>query len=251
MVKVGQPIDALRARGVPAWGRASMTRRFLRTVCRALIGVVLWRKMAISAYACPGLSAGAATMPVHAADSMDATVDKALPGPRRPADGQLRRHDGRHGPVVRQSLRRAFAIRASRATTQATLTVPAALPTAALRHPTGPLGLPVRRALRPMRPVRCRGVPPLAIPHCCFRPDLRRRCADDPWVGSAHKSCSPAPKLFRRSADTKPPFRCLENFMFRASFQAAPGLRAVVGAPDRTADPCAPALVGLQPPSKR
>ncbi len=57
-----------------------MTRGFLRSVCRVLIGVVLTAQMAVSAYACPGLATTTAmpTPPVASVSGeQKAVVDRA------------------------------------------------------------------------------------------------------------------------------------------------------------------------------
>ena len=53
-----------------------MTRQFLRTICRALIGVVMLTQMAIAAYACPGV-ARAATMTMQMASATAPGADAA------------------------------------------------------------------------------------------------------------------------------------------------------------------------------
>lgn len=145
-----------------------MTRRFLRTVCRALIGVVLLAQMAISAYACPGLSAGAATMPVHAADSMDANVDKALQAHAGQQTVNCEDMMGAMDPSF-ANLCAEHCHQGQQSDHAATLTVPAALLTALYVTPPAPRAPIAPRPAADATSALAAASPPLAILHCCFR----------------------------------------------------------------------------------
>lgn len=146
-----------------------MTRRFLRSVCRALIGVVLLAQMAVSAYACPGLASGAmmnmpAVSPVPtggeasqdvaaiAADQAIACADMA--GPMDPDFANLCAEHCRQGQQSDQA---------------ATLTVPAALLTALYMTPQAPEPFVATRPAAAATSALAAASPPLAILHCCFR----------------------------------------------------------------------------------
>jgi len=144
-----------------------MTRRFLRVICRVLIGVVLFAQLAVSAYACPALPSAA--MPTSASAARDgdasdaamATTDRQAPdcdamaaGTMDPDLANLCAEHCRHGQQSDQA---------------ATLTVPAALLTALYLAPPA-----VQPEIRP-RPAAdatsalVAASPPHAILHCCFR----------------------------------------------------------------------------------
>ncbi len=136
-----------------------MTRHFLRSVCRALIGAVLLAQLALSAYACPGMSAvapsevgsttAAAPLTMNCEDMagpMDAAMDADYPN--------LCAEHCHQGQQSDQA---------------ATLTVPPALLTEL--YITPPAFQPIA-APRPAAAATRAGAaasPPLAILHCCFR----------------------------------------------------------------------------------
>ena len=83
-----------------------MTRHFLRRVCRALIGIVLFAQLAVSAYACPRL-APAASMQMGATAAID---DKSSDSTTAMTDQQPTDCAGMAGsmdPSFRRSLVRA------------------------------------------------------------------------------------------------------------------------------------------------
>ena len=159
-----------------------MKRHFLRSVCRAMIGVVLLAQLAVSAYACPGLSAAAAAMKmpmsaaaksgadptesasvvmvvmvVTAATALQApqpTNCEEMAGPMDPEYANLCAEHCRHGQHSDQT---------------ATLAVPAALLSAFYISPlaSAPSVAPRPAAAAPS--ARAAAFPPLAILHCCFR----------------------------------------------------------------------------------
>jgi hypothetical protein len=145
-----------------------MTRRFLRAICRALVGVLLFAQLAVSAYACPTLSPAATpTMPSTAArdgDSSDAAMaatDRQAPdcdgmaaGTMDPDLANLCAEHCHHGQQSDQA---------------ATLSVPAALLTALY---LAPLAAQPKIRLLPAADATSALVaasPPHAILHCCFR----------------------------------------------------------------------------------
>lgn len=146
-----------------------MTRSFLRSICRALIGVVLLAQMAISAYACPGLATGATmNMPTAspvatgdeasqdvaaiAADQAIACADMA--GPMDPEFANLCAEHCHHGQQSDQA---------------ATLTVPAVLLTALYFSPLASEPAVAPRPAAAATSALVAASPPHAILHCCFR----------------------------------------------------------------------------------
>ena len=146
-----------------------MTRHFLRTICRALIGVVLFAQLAVSAYACPGLSPAAAMqaqMSAAAASGVDpanaamAASDQPpincedMAGPMDPDFANLCAEHCHHGQQSDQA---------------STLTVPGALLNALyvtrLAHEPVVAPRPAANATSAL----VAASPPLAILHCCFR----------------------------------------------------------------------------------
>jgi hypothetical protein len=147
-----------------------MTRQFLRAICRALVGVLLFAQLAVSAYACPALSSAAMSampMPSTAAcdgDSSDAAMaatDRQAPdcdgmaaGTMDPDLANLCAEHCHHGQQSDQA---------------ATLSAPAALLTALY---LAPLASQPKIRLRPAADATNALVaasPPHAILHCCFR----------------------------------------------------------------------------------
>ena len=134
-----------------------MTRSFLRSVCRMLVGVVLLAQMSIAAYACPMLSkapgGGSATASSTVGDmaGMNCEGIAAALDPALPNLCAAHCHDGQQSDQ------------------SSTLTVPAVM--LALRHPAPlapePLGAasPASAALGAL----AAAFPPHAILHCCFR----------------------------------------------------------------------------------
>lgn len=140
-----------------------MTRRFLRQVCRALIGAVLLAQMAVSAYACPGLLAEATTPPPMAATA--ATPATAVPAPppmncedmAMPMDAAYPNLCAEHCHQGQQSDQ------------AATLTVPAAVLTELYITPPAPEPILAPRPAAAAARAGAVASPPLAILHCCFR----------------------------------------------------------------------------------
>ena len=154
-----------------------MTRRFLRLVCRALIGAVLFAQMAVSAYACPGLLAATtmavpvsaelpsgteSTAAVTAAVTAAASAAPALPmmnceDMAMPMDAAFPNLCAEHCHQGQQSDQ------------AATLTVPAALLTELYITPPAPEPIVAPRPAAATASALDAASPPLAILHCCFR----------------------------------------------------------------------------------
>jgi len=147
-----------------------MTRRFLRAICRALVGVLLFAQLAVSAYTCPALSSEATSaMPtpstaardgdssdaaMAATDRQSADCDGMAAGTMDPDLANLCAEHCHHGQQSDQA---------------ATLTVPAALLTALYLAP-----LAAQPKIRPRLAADATSAlvaasPPHAILHCCFR----------------------------------------------------------------------------------
>jgi hypothetical protein len=145
-----------------------VTRSFSRSVCRALIGVVLLAQMAVSAYACPGLSSGAKMGgPMSSVSSMD-VADKAL---TKVADQQAADCAGMAGPMDPEfaNLCAEHCHHGQQSDQAATLTVPAALLTALYITPLAPEPYVAPRPAAAAKSALAAASPPLAILHCCFR----------------------------------------------------------------------------------
>ena len=146
-----------------------MTRQFLRNVCRALIGVVLFAQLAVSAYACPGLSSASSMKMLMTAtaapdgDSTDpviATADRQAPncedmaGPMDPEFANLCAEHCHHGQLSDQA---------------STLTVPTALLNALYVTPLAPEPVVAPRPAANATSALVAASPPHTILHCCFR----------------------------------------------------------------------------------
>ncbi len=144
-----------------------MTRQFLRTVCRMLIGVVLFAQLAVSAYACPGLSSAASMkMQMAAAAAPDggsteaATADRQVPncgdmaGPMDPEFANLCAEHCHYGQQSDQA---------------STLTVPAVLLNALYVTPLAPEPVAAPRPAANATSALVAASPPHTILHCCFR----------------------------------------------------------------------------------
>jgi hypothetical protein len=146
-----------------------MTRHFLRTICRALVGAVLFAQLAVSAYACPGRSA-TATMQAQMSAAASSGVESIgaamagsvqppmscedMAGPMDPDFANLCAEHCHHGQQSNQS---------------ATLTAPAALLNALYIAPLAPEPLFAPRPAAAVANALVAASPPLAILHCCFR----------------------------------------------------------------------------------
>lgn len=136
-----------------------MRTRILRTVCRALIGVVLLAQLAVSAYACPGRSSAA---------TMNMTIDGATAAPSRPmpdcADMAVPMDSGF------AALCAEHCHHGQQSDHAATLNVPAPILTALYATPLAPEpGSALRPAAVATASALAGAFPPHAILHCCFR----------------------------------------------------------------------------------
>lgn len=148
-----------------------MSLRYLRSICRALIGIVLFAQIAISAYACPALSAVGTmsmTMAMAAAESpppassepsgvaadLQAIDCADMAGTMDDASPNLCSEHCRYGHQSDQA---------------ASLTVPAALLNALYVTPLAPEPIVAPRATAAQTGARAAASPPHAILHCCFR----------------------------------------------------------------------------------
>lgn len=142
-----------------------MTRHFLRSICKMLIGVVVLVQMAVAAYACPALTAAkmqmspAAAVAGALADTADTTVQpmancEDMVGAVDPSFANLCAEHCHHGQQSDQV---------------ATLTVPAALLNALYITPAAPEPSAVPRPAAEATSARAAASAPLAILHCCFR----------------------------------------------------------------------------------
>ena len=144
-----------------------MTRHFLRRVCRALIGSVLFAQLAVSAYACPRL-APAASMQMNAtaaiddksSDSTTAMTDQqptdcaSMVGSMDPSFANLCAEHCRHEQQSDHA---------------ATLMVPAVFLTPLYMTPLAPEPTAAPRPAADAVSALAAASPPLAILHCCFR----------------------------------------------------------------------------------
>lgn len=145
-----------------------MTRCFLRSVCRALIGVVLLAQIAVSAYACPGLASGAvmnmsSVLPVSTGDETsqgiaDIAADQAVACAEMAGsiDSDFANLCAEHCHQGQQSDR------------AAKMNVPTALLTALYITPLAPEPFIAPRPAAAGTSAMAAASPPLAILHCCF-----------------------------------------------------------------------------------
>ena len=145
-----------------------MKRHLLQLICRVLIGAVLFAQLAVSAYACPGLSSAAgmkAPLETAAApdgDPADITMlagqsamdCESMAGPMDPEFSNLCAAHCRYGQQSDQA---------------ATLTVPAALLTALYSIPLAPEPFVGLRPAAAATGALAVASSPIAILHCCFR----------------------------------------------------------------------------------
>lgn len=140
-----------------------MTRRFLRLVCRALIGAVLFAQMAVSAYACPGLLA-AATMTVPMAATAENAASAAPAPPMMNCEDMAMPMDAAFPNLCAEHCHQG-----QQSDQAATLTVPAALLTELYITPPAPEPIVAPRPAAATASALDAASPPLAILHCCFR----------------------------------------------------------------------------------
>jgi hypothetical protein len=146
-----------------------VTRQFLRKICRALIGVVLFAQLAVSAYACPRSSsaagmkmqmAAAAAPDAGATDAAVSTADRQAPNCEDMAgsmDPEFANLCAEHCHQGQQSDH------------SATLTVPAALLNALYVIALAPEPAVAPRPAADATSALVAASPPHTILHCCFR----------------------------------------------------------------------------------
>ncbi len=146
-----------------------MTRSFLRTVARGLVGVLLMAQMAIAAYACPALASGAT-------GNMEMPAPNASPVERGQADvgmsmAPLSNCDDMVGAMDAESpnLCAEHCKYGQQSDKAPTLNAPPAMLTALYATPLVPeLALPPRPAAATLSALVAAS-PPHAILHCVFR----------------------------------------------------------------------------------
>ena len=151
----------LSKRPNPVARAARMTRRFLRSVCRGLVGAMLFSQLAIAAYACPALAS--AGSPASASETTMAGADgqamSNCEGMTRSADGSLPNLCAAHCQYGQQSGQ------------ASTLNVPCVCLAALYATPLAPeaVAAPPRAVAFLSRALAAASPPPHAILHCCFR----------------------------------------------------------------------------------
>ena len=138
-----------------------MTRRFLRGICRSLIGVVLFAQLAITAYACPALAAAGASDQAASSAAMTGADGQAIDceGMTSTADGSLPNLCAAHCQYGQQSDQ------------ASTLSVPGACLTALYATSLAPEPVAARQpaAVFLNGALAAASPPPHAILHCCLR----------------------------------------------------------------------------------
>ena len=143
-----------------------MTRRFLRSVCKLLVGVVLLAQMAVSAYACPGLAAAKMQM------SSAAAVVGDQPGVPGGAAVQAMTYCEDMAGVMDSSFANLCAEhchQGQQSDHAATVSVPAVLLNALYVTPLAPEPTAAPRPAADATSALVAASPPHAILHCCFR----------------------------------------------------------------------------------
>ena len=150
-----------------------MTRHFLRSVCRALIGAVLLAQMAVSAYACPGLlSATAMKMPMAAAapsGTDSSAFATAMPALLPMNCDDMRKEMSMPMDPEFPNLCAEHCHQGQQSDQAATLTVPGALLTELYVTPPAPEPAVAPRPAAAAARAADAASPPLAILHCCLR----------------------------------------------------------------------------------
>lgn len=147
-----------------------MKRSFLLTICRMLIGVVLFAQFAVAAYACPGLSVAGTpkpgmVIPVMAEVQSMGTDRVSITLAAMDCDDMVGSMDPSSANLCAEHCRQGH-----QSDQAATLTLPAALLTALYRLPLAPEppALSPRQAAEEVSALAAAS-PPHAILHCCFR----------------------------------------------------------------------------------
>ena len=155
-----------------------MTRHFLRTLCRTLIGVVLFAQLAVSAHACPALSSAATMTPrmalpaVPDAGPIDAAMASAATvATGAMADSQATRCEDMTGPIDAgfANLCAEHCHQGQQSDHAPALSVPAAMRSALYITASAPEPMIAPRPAAAAPSALAAASPPLAILHCCFR----------------------------------------------------------------------------------
>jgi hypothetical protein len=140
-----------------------MTRGFLRSVCRALIGVVLLAQVAISAYACPGVAANA-TLSAASSRELSQAVGAITGQQMVNCDDMVGAMDPSFANLCAEHCRQG-----QQSDQTATLTVPAALLAPLYITLPAPEPTAASRPAAAATSALAAAAPPHAILHCCFR----------------------------------------------------------------------------------
>jgi hypothetical protein len=146
-----------------------MTRQLLRWICRALIGTILFAQLAVSAYACPGLSAAGGI-------AMQQTVPAATATASLGGDGVTTEPMAMHCENMTGPMGSSFANlcaehchQGQQISDAATMTVPAAILSVLYLAPVCPACLAALRPAAQAASARVVVSAPHTILHCCFR----------------------------------------------------------------------------------
>lgn len=142
-----------------------MPRRFVRAAARALIGVVLFAQLALSAYACPGLFS-AASVPMRMQPGTDDESANVAATEKRGAncDDMAGSMDESSANLCAEHCRQG-----QQSDQAATLAVPAALLNALYVTPLAPEPAAAPRPAADATSALVAASPPHTILHCCFR----------------------------------------------------------------------------------
>lgn len=145
-----------------------MNRRFLKAVCRWLIGVVLLAQLAVSAYACPGLLSGVA-MDMPASTEAAASDDAGAAAPMSVSNAI--NCDDMSGAMdqLHPNLCAEHCHQGQQSDHSATLNVPAVVLAALYLTPLAPEPAAAPRPAADVASALVAASPPHAILHCCFR----------------------------------------------------------------------------------
>ena len=134
-----------------------MPTRTLRAICRALIGVVLLAQLAVSAYACPGVSSAAG---MSVANAAAAATSHRMPD----CDGMTAAMDPAFAALCAEHCHQG-----QQSDNAVTLAVPAPQLIALYLTPLAPEPGLAPRPAAAFSGARVAVFPPHAILHCCFR----------------------------------------------------------------------------------
>ncbi|RTL45523.1 MAG: hypothetical protein EKK53_06320 [Burkholderiales bacterium] len=145
-----------------------MSRRFLKSVCRWLIGVVLLAQLAVSAYACPGLVSGVA-MNMPASTEAAASGDAGASASMSVSNGVNCDDMGGAMDQAHPNLCAEHCHQGQQSDQTATLNVPAAVFAALYFTLLAPEPAAAPHPAADATSALVAASPPHAILHCCFR----------------------------------------------------------------------------------